>query len=92
MRMTYKDVDMSTGRVHVKTMWVDRMRRPSTVKIVVDKNVSAPAASTLIDGEARDVAHVLEGIAEIAWGMGWRPEGLNAALLHAVKTHVVDGG
>ena len=87
MRLIQKDVDVTHARIHIKAQWVDNFRRAGTVHIHVAKNVSDTAASTLIDGEPSDVTRTLAGIAEIAWRMGWRPEGLDAVLLHAVRTH-----
>ncbi len=87
MRMTYKDVIQSAGRINIRTSWVDRMRRPATVTIKVDKNVSDAGSFVLLDGDARDVSNTLSGIAEIAWGMGWRPAGLDTAVCHAIRTH-----
>jgi hypothetical protein len=87
MRLVHKDVDVSHARVNIKAAWVDKMRRPSSVKIVVEKNVSAADLHPLIDGDPADVSKTLAGIASIAWGLGWRPEGLDAALSNALRTH-----
>ncbi len=87
MRINNKDVNITPGRVHVRTAWLDRMRRPATVKVIIEKNVSSAGLSTLIDGDPRDVSKTLQGIAEIAWSMGWRPTGLDTALIHALRTH-----
>ncbi len=87
MRLIHKTVEKTPGRVCIKATWLDNFRRPAEVKIVTQKNVNSAAPFTLIEGDPADVMKTMNGIAQIAWGMGWRPEGLDAALAHAVRTH-----
>ena len=87
MRLRHKDVDVTPGKIHVKCAWLDKMRRPGSVAITVVKNDSAVDLSTLIEGDPSDVSKTLAGIAEIAWGLGWRPAGLEAAVAAAVRTY-----
>ena len=71
-------------RVTIKSMWRDRFKRPATVSIAKSTEEIA-VERVLIDGDVKDVNETMFGIAEIAWGMGWRPAGLGPTLAAVVE-------
>lgn len=74
----------------VKATWNDRFRKPASVELVLTMNSDASGLdNTLASGDAKDVAGAIFGIAEIAWNMGWRPEGFVNAVMGVVAAHKV---
>ncbi len=75
----------------LKASWADRMRRPSSVTLSIQKNVGHSDPTTMIEGDPADVSHVINEIAGIAWGLGWRPPGLAQALVTTVDQYAKKG-
>lgn len=85
MKLKEKQVTRRGDIMTIKAGWTDRMRMPGSVSINTEKNVSSAVLHTLIEGDSADVAKTLSGIAEIAWGLGWRPVGLGAAVAQVIE-------
>jgi len=85
MKLKEKQVTRRGDIMTIKAGWADRMRIPGSVSITIKKNVSATELHPLITGDSTDVAKTLAGIAEIAWGLGWRPIGLGAAVTQVIE-------
>lgn len=85
MKLIRHEVErIGADRTTVKALWRDKFRRPASVK-VVEATEEHQASSTLIDGDSAEVMRTMEGFAEIAWSMGWRPAGLGATLNAVVQ-------
>ena len=84
MKRIGHDISRVGDRVTIKALWRDRFKRPATVNISKTTE-EIQVERTLIDGDVKDVTETMFGIAEIAWGMGWRPAGLGPTLAAVVE-------
>jgi hypothetical protein len=74
------------GTVRVQAEWRDQMRRPVDVEILTKTgSLASDSVNTLAEGSAEEVAKTFFGIAEIAWGMGWRPRALSGSVAHFIQ-------
>ena len=67
--------------------WQDRMRRPGSVVVTQNVNESQMRESEILTGDAHEVYATLSGLANIAWKMGWRPEGLMGGIANYVQAY-----
>jgi hypothetical protein len=73
--------------------WNARNRQSAAVNLVLSKGIDghpvdpSQAAKPLIKGDIAEVQGVIFGIAQIAWSWGWRPAGLQQAILDVVQNH-----
>jgi hypothetical protein len=76
MKLKTHKIDRLPGhKVVVSGVWTNQMRMPKSVRITCDgEGTGFP--ETLTEGDEGDVFNTLSGMAQIAWEMGWRPEGL----------------
>lgn len=88
MKKLQHNVSRTGDHVKVNAAWVSKMRTPVAVRIV-DEKQAIHSDSLLLEGDAGEVQTTLNGLAEIAWDMGWRPEGLGAILAHIVKVYKI---
>lgn len=66
----------------------DQMKRP--LQITLDAQlVDERAAYESLTGSPGAVHGILHGLAEVAWASGWRPRGLDGALIKALLEHKV---
>lgn len=70
----------------ITARWTDQMRRPRVVKLSVEEDESG-AGGVLLDLNNWQTKHVLHGLAQIAWNMGWRPVGLDANISHLIANY-----
>lgn len=70
------------SEVVIKATWRDHMRRPAKVTMTFGplENSNEPGQQTLVEGDVKQVTDTLFAVAEMAWGMGWRPRGFPGAL------------
>ena len=77
----------------VLASWQSRTRQGAAVNLALLKGTdgypvdAAVAAQPLIQADIVDVQGTMFGIAKIAWSWGWRPAGLQQALLDLVAQH-----
>lgn len=84
--VTHEIQKQQNGTVAVKAQWRDQMRRPANVEIVTKVgDLASDGVNTLVAGDAEDVAKTLFAMAEIAWGMGWRPRGLMGSVAQFIQ-------
>ena len=76
---------LANNRARLDAIWTDQMRRPHHVSIAIQPAPSA-AMAPMVEDEAGDLFKLFSGFAEIAWEMGWRPQGLAATLGHVVTS------
>jgi hypothetical protein len=86
MKRIEHEVERNGDRVIVKALWRDTFKKPASVRITTEKH-ETPMARVLIDADVRVVRNTLNGIAQIAWDMGWRPLGLGPVLARIVETY-----
>jgi len=88
MKKLQHNVSRTGDHVKVNAAWVSKMRTPVAVHIV-DEKQAIHSDSLLIEGDAGEVQTTLNGLAEIAWDMGWRPQGLGPVLAHIVGAYKI---
>lgn len=90
MKRVSHEFSRKTGRMTVLAAFRNVFRQPTRVSIQVAKLDSTDVAKQpLMDGDVKEVYGALSGIAEIAWDMGWRPAGLDAAVARTFQTHKI---
>lgn len=71
--------------------WQDEMRRPASVRLGFKRgdhnDVEANESAELVEGDIKDVAGALFGMADMAWEMGWRPRGLMGRLANLIESY-----
>ena len=70
----------------IKASWTDQMRRPKVVTLSVAEDDTGNGG-VLLDMTNWQATHVLHGLAQIAWNMGWRPVGLDANISHLISNY-----
>ena len=60
--------------------FISKFKRPTTLKIEVGEELEPGLPATIMDGSTEDIGHVLNGLAQVAWDNGWRPNGLGPAI------------
>lgn len=89
MRLTTHKIEKQPNdRMVVKAEWRDRFRKPASVEVVVHRD-TAMLDNVVADGDTKDVQGAIFGLAEIAWNMGWRPEGFINSLMGVVAGHKI---
>lgn len=75
-------------------VWVDKMKRPAAVRLVLEKGNDVDSDQPLVEGDITDVNGVLYGLADIAWSNGWRPRGLIGKLATEIEKYIIpkEGG
>ena len=87
MRLKAHKVEKLAGdRMTVKGVWTNQMRQPRLIRVAVEEAPNGEM-DTILEGDAADVYHTLEGLAQIAWGLGWRPAGLSNAVAGVVAAY-----
>ena len=88
MTALHATIDRKGDEVTVSGVYINRFKKPVNLKIVISVPVAgAPIAKeTILRGDVGDVNGILYGLAETAWGMGWRPRALDMTLAMVVKT------
>ncbi len=86
MKRIEHEVARVGDKVTIKASWRDQMRQPVKVMITTEK-VHSNSTYPLITGEAGAVSKTINGIAQIAWDLGWRPVGLGPVLARIVETY-----
>lgn len=68
--------------VVIRASWRDHMRRPARVSMTFGplESGSVNEPELLVEGDTKQVTDILFAVAEMAWGMGWRPRGFPGAL------------
>jgi hypothetical protein len=89
MKMLNVKVERLPGdKVRVGGEFRDRMKRPAGVSVSLRKGEMAPTGSSLVlEGDSHEVSTTLACLAEVAWGMGWRPPGLSHAIGLLIEGH-----
>jgi len=87
MKLNSHRVDRAGDTVRITGTWQDRMRRPGSVVVRQHVNESVSKNEEIIIGDAHEVYSTLSGLADIAWKMGWRPEGLMGGIAHFVESY-----
>jgi hypothetical protein len=67
--------------------FIDGMKRPRKVEISNEPLDEMELDTKVLVGTPGAVAGIVNAFAEIAWAGGWRPVGLNEAVLKAIQTH-----
>lgn len=76
----------------VEGYFVNNFRRPQSVKIEFGPAATeAEAKGTVISGDRFEVWYKMAAMAEIAWNMGWRPNGLVPTVDAVVKQYQIPG-
>lgn len=70
--------------------WADNMRRPAQVRISWGP-LESPTAEPqpLIDGDVKQCTDILFSIADLAWGLGWRPKGLPGTVAAFIQQYKI---
>ncbi|MQB00184.1 MAG: hypothetical protein GEU78_07820 [Actinobacteria bacterium] len=89
MKLLSHSVARRGDELSVHGSFRDGMKRRAGVKIVIEKGQEITGETPVISGEIRDVHGVLNGFAEIAWLLGWRPRGLMGSLARQVETYKI---
>lgn len=79
---------VGTDQVSVKATFRDRFRMPLTVQIRNEKTEET-GRTELWTGDRHDFLGLFGAMAEIAWEAGWRPRGLDGALLGKIHTYKI---
>lgn len=87
MKLRNPRVERKAQSTKITGNWVDEMRRPANVEIIVERGPDVPSSGLVIEGNEKDVAGILFSLADIAWGMGWRPRGLMAKVMATMESH-----
>lgn len=87
MKLLGHTVSRKGDKLTIEADWRDRQRQPAGVQLV--KTSGQPGDRALWRGELRDGTKMMFALAEIAWGMGWRPGGLVESINALVVTHKV---
>jgi hypothetical protein len=92
MKLLSHSVARRGDELSVHGSFRDGMKRRAGVKIVIEKGGDTnpyTGETPVISGEIRDVHGILNGFAEIAWTLGWRPRGLMGSLARQVETYKI---
>ena len=85
---TWKEDRKGNRTTKIVATWVDRMRRPGGVAILMSKVRPVLEHTLLIEGDVAEVNDTLNNIADIAWARGWRPAGLLSAIASSIDKHL----
>ena len=83
-KISHHVAKLPNNHAAVTAVFNNQMRQPQQVRITRTPLESLATVEPLFEGEAAEVYHLFEGLAEIAWEMGWRPKGLANLLGHVV--------
>ena len=86
MKLREHLADRKLDVLTIQSKFTDHMRRPRSVKLVLQPVEAGSMDNVLISGDIKDVKGTIDGIAEIAWAQGWRPRGLAGILARQVET------
>lgn len=67
--------------------WLNKWKKPGQVTIAFNTKEDPRVDTPVLQGDVADVQGILNGLAEIAWAYGWRPQGLAKALAEALEGH-----
>lgn len=87
MKLLSHKIDRAGDTLRITGQWQDRMRRPGSVVVTQNVNESQMRESEMLMGDAHEVYATLSGLADIAWKMGWRPEGLMGGIANYVQSY-----
>jgi len=74
-RVQHEVERLGNDKLKIKALFRDNFKRPAHVAI--SRSVSeAQTPSEVIHGDVKEVTDIMYSLAEIAWEMGWRPQGL----------------
>jgi hypothetical protein len=78
-------------KVKYEGQWRDQMRQPAEVRITINKGEAKGDPQVFLEGSAYDTGKVLNALADLAWKNGWRPAGLDSALIMTLAKHEISG-
>ena len=84
-KVTHAVVKRPNNQAAVFAVFNNQMRQPHGLVITKAPLEPHQAPTAMYEGDEADVFHLFEGLAEIAWEMGWRPAGLGPVLAAVVK-------
>jgi hypothetical protein len=72
---------VGNSSLRINAAWTEKMRRPASVRITFGP-LETPSSSEqlVIEGDVKETMDVMNCLAEMAWGMGWRPRGFAGSL------------
>lgn len=88
MTEVHATMTRSQDEVTLSGVFINKFRRAENFKItreIAPANVPV-APQEVIRGDVQDVNGLLYGLAEVAWGLGWRPRSLDLTLMQLVRT------
>ena len=92
MTAVHATVDRQRDEVTIKGVYINRFKKPENIKIERSQEPPqgvAVAQETILKGDIGDVQGIMFGLAEMAWGMGWRPRALVPTLAAAVQQYKI---
>jgi len=89
MKLKAHKVSRTGDTVTLETKWRDAMKRGAAIKLSLSRNVEDDYSEPAMVGDVRDVHGVLFGLAEVAWGLGWRPRGLMGRAAHLIESYKI---
>jgi hypothetical protein len=87
MKMVKSVIEKKGNKAVLKAAFRDHMRRPKTLKIVVE---DARDLDPQVVCETEDPSHMyrlLASFAELAWSRGWRPRGLPVFVAQTIQAY-----
>lgn len=87
MKMVKSDISKKGNKAVFKAAFRDHMRRPRSLKIVVEDAVDYEPSLVCETEDPKHLYTLLSGFAELAWSRGWRPRGLSATVHQLIDNY-----
>ena len=87
--MIQHTVNRQGDKVTIAGIQMNRFKRPEAIRISRFEQAIPDPSQVMIEGDVVEVQNTMFNLAEIAWGMGWRPWGLNVIMGQVVQTYKI---